>query len=476
MKYILAQDQGTTSSRAILFDKNAKIIKQSQIEHKQICKQAGWVEHDANEIWQNQLKTIIEVTKDIKISEISSIGITNQRETLVAWNKDTAKPIYNAIVWQDKRTSQYCKNIAKEHEEKIYKKTGLKVDSYFSASKANWIINNVDKAKKLIKEDKLCFGTIDSWLIFKLTGQHLSEYSNASRTLLFNINSLQWDQELLDIFEIPKNTLAKVLNSSGEFATCNIKELKDVPISGVAGDQQSALFGQMCWEEGQSKNTYGTGCFFLKNIGNTPKLDQNFSTTIAWKINDKVEYALEGSVFVGGAVIQWLRDNLEIIKDSSEAETLANSIQDNCGVYFVPAFSGLGTPYWNQDAKGIITGLTKASTKAHITRAALESIAFQVAELIKIAKVTSLKVDGGACKNDTLMQFQADITGVEVHRAKNLESTALGAAFLAGLASSFWKDKNEIKKLIGNPKVFKPSKDLKHLVQEWEKAVKKCIA
>ncbi len=473
MKYILALDQGTTSSRSIIFDKNANIINQAQTEHKQICPKPGWVEHDAEEIWKNQLQTIQEVTKNIKKEDITSIGITNQRETLVAWDKNSGIPIHNAIVWQDKRTSDYCKKIAEKHSEQIYKKTGLKVDSYFSASKANWILNNVNSAKGI---ENLCFGTIDSWLIHKLTGKHLTEISNASRTLLFNINSLEWDNELLDIFKIPIQCLPKVVDSSTEIATCNIKELKDIKIFGVAGDQQAALFGQMCWQEGQSKNTYGTGCFFLKNTGEKAILDKNFSTTIAWKIKDKTEYALEGSIFIGGAVIQWLRDNLGIIEDSSKIEELVNSVENNAGVYFVPAFSGLGTPYWNQDAKGIITGITKASTKAHIARAAMESIAFQVAELLKIAKVSSLKVDGGACKNDTLMQFQADITGLEIHRASNLESTALGAAFLAGLGSGFWKDKHEIKKLVGNAKVFKPKKDLKYLNKEWQDAVKKCLS
>ena len=473
MKYILALDQGTTSSRSILFDKNAKIIKQSQIEHKQICPKPSWVEHDPEEIWQNQLKTITEVTKDIEIKNISSIGITNQRETLVAWDNNTGKTIYNAIVWQDNRTSDYCKKIASKHKELVYKKTGLKVDSYFSASKANWILKNVSSAKNT---KNLCFGTIDSWLIYKLTGKHLTEISNASRTLLFNINSLEWDNELLDIFEVPKQCLPKVVSSSKEIATCNIPELKDIKISGVAGDQQAALFGQMCWEAGQSKNTYGTGCFFLKNTGEKKVLDDNFSTTIAWAIKDKTEYALEGSIFIGGAVIQWLRDNLEIIENSSDIEDLATSVEDNGGIYFIPAFSGLGTPYWDQEAKGLITGITKATTKAHIARAALESIAFQVAKLINLAKISSLKVDGGACRNDTLMQFQADITGQEIHRASNLESTALGAAFLSGLGSGFWKDKNEIKELVGKAKIFKPKKNLVHLNKEWEEAIKKCLS
>lgn len=490
-KYILALDQGTTSSRAIIFDVNGDIISIAQKEFKQIYPHAGWVEHDANEIWSTQLAVATEALAKVRINatEINSIGITNQRETTVVWNKKTGRPIYNAIVWQDRRTSTYCdEKKALGLTQKIQEKTGLIIDSYFSATKINWILNNVDGARDLAEKNELAFGTIDSWLVWNLTGgkEHVTDITNASRTMLYNIHTLTWDDELLNIFDIPRSILPEVKSSSeiyGETAG-NILAAK-IRIAGIAGDQQAALFGQMCTSTGMVKNTYGTGCFMLMNIGTTPKISKNnLLTTIAWKINNEVIYALEGSIFIGGAIVQWLRDELGIIHKSSEVEELAMKVKDTQGVYIVPAFAGLGAPYWNQYARGTITGLTRGANKAHIARAALESIAFQTMDVINAMQsdadidITELRVDGGATANNTLMQFQADLLQKKVIRPKVTEVTATGAAYLAGLATGFWKDIEQIKKQWQVNQTFNADTTIDHTqhVKGWKRAVKAAIA
>jgi glycerol kinase len=486
MSYILALDQGTTSSRAIIFDKNSQIISTGQKEYAQIFPRSGWVEHNPLEIWETQTSTAIEALQkaDLTAKDIAAIGITNQRETTVVWNRETGETVYNAIVWQDRRTSALCDEIRKNHAELICDKTGLEVDAYFSASKLNWILENVEDARKQAENGELLFGTIDSWLIWKLTSgkAHITDVSNASRTMLFNINSLDWDDELLEIFDIPRKMLPKVVSSSevyGEVATPS--ELKGIKIAGNAGDQQAALFGQLCFEKGFTKNTYGTGCFLLQNIGNAPVRSQNkLLTTIAWQIDGKTEYALEGSVFIGGAVVQWLRDSLEIIENSSDIEALASSVEDNGGVYFVPAFAGLGAPHWNQDARGLIIGLTRGTGKAHIARAAIESICYQTADLIEAMQKDSgillkaLRVDGGATRNDSLLQFQADILQIPVVRSKNAETTALGAAYLAGLAVGFWQTCEDLHQHREIDKRFMPQMSqakASELLRKWHKAV-----
>lgn len=487
MKYILALDQGTTSSRTIIFDKDSRIISIGQKEFTQIFPQSGWVEHNPLEIWEIQISTAIEALQkaNLKAEDIAAVGITNQRETCVVWNRKTGAPIYNAIVWQDRRTSVFCDEIRKNYADLIRKKTGLEVDAYFSASKLNWILENVEGARKQAENGELLFGTIDSWLIWKLTfgKAHITDVSNASRTMLFNINKLEWDEELLEIFKIPRSILPKVVSSSeiyGEIETPD--ELKGVKIAGNAGDQQAALFGQLCFEKGLSKNTYGTGCFLLQNVGETPvKSENNLLTTIAWQINGRTEYALEGSVFIGGAVVQWLRDSLEIIESSGDVEDLANSVEDNGGIYFVPAFAGLGAPHWNQDARGLIVGLTRGTSKAHIARAAVESICFQTADLLEAMQTDAkielkeLRVDGGATKNDSLLQFQADILQIPVVRLRITETTALGAAYLAGLAVGFWKTKEDLEQHWQEDKRFEPkmsSHKAEELKVKWRKAVK----
>ena len=425
---------------------------------------------------------------NLTAENIAAIGITNQRETTVVWNKKTGKPIYNAIVWQDRRTSAFCDKIRRNYAELIRKKTGLEVDAYFSASKLNWILENVEGAREQTENDELLFGTIDSWLIWNFTSgnAHIMDVSNASRTMLFNINTLEWDEELLEIFKIPRSILPKVVSSSeiyGKIETPD--ELKGVKIAGNAGDQQAALFGQLCFEKGLSKNTYGTGCFLLQNVGETPvRSENNLLTTIAWQIDGRTEYALEGSVFIGGAVVQWLRDSLEIIENSGDVEALANSVEDNGGVFFVPAFAGLGAPHWNQDARGLIIGLTRGTGKAHITRAAVESIAYQTADLLEAmqndAKIElkELRVDGGATKNDSLLQFQADILQIPVVRSKITETTALGAAYLAGLAVGFWKSKEDLKHHWQQDRRFAPNisrEKAKELKAKWREAVKRAM-
>lgn len=484
-EFILSLDQGTTSSRAILFNQFGEIENVAQKEFTQIFPQSGWVEHDPQEIWSTQLAVLTEVIAkaNIKLEAIRGIGITNQRETTIVWNRKTGLPIYNAIVWQDRRTADYCKAIAERGFEKlIQEKTGLLIDAYFSASKINWILNHVEGAKALAEQGELAFGTVDSWLVYNLTSgeQHVTDVSNASRTLLFNINSLAWDQELLDLFEIPANMLPEVRSSSEIYGHTNTElTSRSIPIAGIAGDQQAALFGQLCTQEGMVKNTYGTGCFMLMNIGAKPVISNNkLVTTIAWKIGNEVSYALEGSVFIGGAVVQWLRDELGIIKKSEDVERLASSVADTNGVYFVPAFSGLGAPHWNPEARGSLFGLSRGANDAHIARAALESIAFQTYDILKAmemdakATIKELRVDGGATQNTFLMQFQADLLGTKVIRPAITETTALGAAFLAGLAVGFWKDLNELKALWKEERTFtqqshsKPEESL----SEWKRA------
>ncbi|ERJ59648.1 hypothetical protein M472_12780 [Sphingobacterium paucimobilis HER1398] len=484
-EYILALDQGTTSSRAILFSQKGEIVEIAQKEFTQIYPKSGWVEHDAQEIWSTQLAVMTEViakTK-LKLEAIKAIGITNQRETTIVWNKKTGKPIYNAIVWQDRRTADYCKKIAEKGFERIIQeKTGLLIDAYFSASKINWIINNVKGAKQLAEKGELAFGTVDSWLVYNLTNgeKHITDVSNASRTLLLNIHTLQWDKELLDIFEIPESMLPTVCSSSEVYGHTTQEITKvQVPIAGIAGDQQAALFGQLCTQKGMVKNTYGTGCFLLMNIGKKPVISNNkLVTTIAWKIGKEVNYALEGSIFIGGAVVQWLRDELGIIRKSHEVEKLANSVPDTNGVYLIPAFSGLGAPHWNAEARGTMVGLSRGSNAAHIARASLESIAYQTYDILKAmeadssSRIKELRVDGGATQNSFLMQFQADILKTKVIRPAITETTAMGAAFLAGLAVGFWKDTKELQALWEEDKIFAPTKSSKYGTQlaEWKRA------
>ncbi len=490
MSNILALDQGTTSSRAIVFDRQSQIISIAQKEFTQIFPNNGWVEHNPREIWESQAQTAIEALQKANLTakDIVAVGITNQRETTIVWNKKTGEPVCNAIVWQDRRTSAFCDEIRKTHAGLIREKTGLEVDAYFSASKINWILENVPNARKQAEDGKLAFGTIDSWLVWNLTNgkNHLTDVSNASRTMLFNFGTLDWDDELLEIFDVPRQILPRVKSSSeiyGEIETPS--ELKGIKIAGIAGDQQAALFGQTCFESGSTKNTYGTGCFMLQNIGAEIKRSENkLLATVAWQIDGNTEYALEGSVFIGGAVVQWLRDSLQIIESSNDVEALSNSVENNGGVYFVPAFAGLGAPHWNQDARGLIIGLTRGTGKAHIARAAVESIAYQVADLTDAMQADSgieleeLRVDGGATANETLLQFQADVLGIPVICSKVSETTALGAAYLAGLGVGFWKDKNEIQAHWQADKIFTPqmpSAKAKELRDRWNEAVKRAM-
>ncbi|WDF70289.1 glycerol kinase GlpK [Sphingobacterium oryzagri] len=484
-EFILALDQGTTSSRAILFNKKGEIENIAQKEFTQIFPKSGWVEHDAREIWSTQLAVLTEVIAQskIKLEAIKAIGITNQRETTVVWNRKTGEPIYNAIVWQDRRTAEYCQGIAKKGlAQTIQDKTGLLIDAYFSASKINWILTHVRGARKLAAQGDLAFGTIDSWLVYNLTNgeKHITDVTNASRTLLFNIHDLSWDKELLDIFDIPESMLPTVCSSSeiyGETST----ELgsRPIPIAGIAGDQQAALFGQLCTQKGMVKNTYGTGCFLLMNIGKKPVISTHkLVTTIAWKIGNEVNYALEGSIFIGGAVVQWLRDELGIIKHAADIESLATSVDSTEGVYVVPAFSGLGAPHWNAEARGTIVGLSRGSSDAHVARASLESVAYQTFDILQAmemdskSKIKELRVDGGATQNNFLMQFQADILKTNVIRPAITETTALGAAFLAGLAVGFWKDIDQLQALWKEDKtfVFDKSKKFKTELHEWKRA------
>jgi glycerol kinase len=488
-KYILALDQGTTSSRAIIFDKEGNILGISQKEFPQIYPKPGWVEHDPIKIWETQKEVAIEVLEKTKISpyDIVTIGITNQRETTIIWDKTTGLPIYNAIVWQCRRTSSICDDLKnKGLTETIKEKTGLVIDAYFSATKIKWILDNIPSARKRAEKGELLFGTVDSWLIWNLTGGkvHITDYSNASRTMLFNIHKLDWDDEILKELNIPREILPKPMPSSYIYGTTDPKIFGvEIPISGCAGDQQSALFGQTCFEEGMAKNTYGTGCFILLNTGEKPVISKSgILTTIAWGINNKIYYAQEGSIFIGGAVIQWLRDQLGIIKDANESEEIAMRVSDNNGVYFVPAFVGLGAPYWDMYARGLIIGLTRGVKKEHIVRSALESIAYQTMDVISIMeeesgiKLKSLRVDGGASKNNFLMQFQADILGVPVLRPKIIETTALGTAFLAGLSVGYFKNQDEIIKIWKIDREFQPNmqrEEKEKLYRGWKRAVER---
>lgn len=480
-EFILSLDQGTTSSRAILFNKKGEIVEIAQKEFKQIFPKSGWVEHDADEIWSTQLAVMTEAIAKakIKLDQIKGIGITNQRETTIVWNRKTGKPIFNAIVWQDRRTAEFCQEIIdKGLADKIQQKTGLLIDAYFSASKINWILSNVEGARNMAERGELAFGTVDSWLVYNLTGgeKHVTDVSNASRTLLLNINTLAWDEELLEIFDIPASMLPTVCSSSEVYGhTSTDIHQTQIPIAGIAGDQQSALFGQLCTKKGMIKNTYGTGCFLLMNIGDTPVISTNkLVTTVAWKIGNEVNYALEGSIFIGGAVVQWLRDELGIIKKSSDVEGLATSVNDSNGVYVIPSFSGLGAPHWKADARGTIVGLSRGSNDAHIARASLESIAYQTYDILKAMEVDAgspikeLRVDGGATQNAFLMQFQADILSANVIRPAITETTAMGAAFLAGLAVGFWSGMEELQNLWKEDKQFLPNKSIDYSLQLWE--------
>jgi glycerol kinase len=491
-QFILALDQGTTSSRAMLFNKKGEIVSVAQKEFRQIYPKPGWVEHDAQEIWSSQAGVAAEAVASAGINgkALSGIGITNQRETAVVWDRESGKPIYNAIVWQDRRTSEYCDQLREEgHAEMIQDKTGLVVDSYFSGTKVKWILDNVEGAREKAEKGELAFGTIDTWLIWNFTqGElHITDVTNASRTMLFNINKMEWDKELLELMDVPKSMLPEVKQSSEEYGrTKTTLFASKVPIAGIAGDQQAALFGQMCTEPGMVKNTYGTGCFMLMNVGDEPvKSENNLLTTVAWKINGKTEYALEGSVFIGGAVVQWLRDEMSIIQESQDIEYFANKVEDSDGVYLVPAFAGLGAPHWRQHARGIMVGITRGTNRAHLARAAQDSIAYQVMDLLNAMKadagieVKELRVDGGATVNDTLMQFQSDlIEDVPVIRPVITETTALGAAYLAGLAVGYWDDIEEIRKLWQVDKQFDRTMDgekVKELTKGWQRAVNAAI-
>ncbi|MBC5996299.1 glycerol kinase [Romboutsia ilealis] len=491
-KYIMALDQGTTSSRAILFNNKGEILETAQKEFTQIYPKAGWVEHNPMEIWGSQSGVMREVieTAGITPDEIAAIGITNQRETTIVWDKNTGKPIYNAIVWQCRRTSDICHNLKEKGLEKTIKdKTGLLIDAYFSATKVKWILDNVEGAREKADKGDLLFGTVDTWLIWKLThGKvHVTDYSNASRTMMYNIKELKWDEDILKELNIPINMLPEVKPSSYIYGHTDEQMLAgaQIPISGCAGDQQSALFGQTCFEEGSVKNTYGTGCFLLMNTGEKIVESKNgLITTIAWGIDNKIHYALEGSIFMGGASIQWLRDELRMIKTAKDSETYANKVEDTNGVYVVPAFTGLGAPYWDMYARGTIVGLTRGSKKEHMIRATLESIAYQTKDVITVMeqdsdiKVKDLRVDGGASSNNFLMQFQSDILDVNIDRPEIIETTALGAAYLAGLAVGFYKNKNEITSKWKVQKEFVPSMDKNKrtkLYKGWKRAVSRAI-
>lgn len=487
-KYIMALDLGTTSCRCIIFDKNGRICSAAQKEFTQYFPQPGWVEHDAEEIWATQTGLMYEAMSkiDITINEIAGIGITNQRETTVLWDKETGRPVHKAIVWQCRRTAGYCDELKKLGMEEFFRsKTGLVLDAYFSATKLRWLLDNAAGAREGAEKGELLFGTVDSWIIWKLTGGkvHVTDYSNASRTMLFNIHTLKWDEEILRVLKIPQQILPEVKPSSHVYGYTDSKLFgREVPIAGAGGDQQCALFGQTCFERGEVKNTYGTGGFMLMNTGTAPVNSHNgLVTTIAWGVDDKVEYALEGSIFVAGAAVQWLRDELGLIRDASESEVLAKSVPDANGCYVVPAFVGLGAPYWDQYARGAIVGLTRGVNRNHIVRATLESIAYQVNDVLMAMQedsgmpITSLRVDGGACDNDFLMQFQADILNTPVVRPYCIETTAMGAAYLAGLAVGYWRSKEEI---LANHVIaaeFKPQMGQakrESLLQGWHNAVK----
>ncbi len=484
--YIIALDQGTTSSRALLVDQEGKIQGMVQKEFKQIFPKSGWVEHDPMEILESQMGVLSDLVKEngIAASDIKAIGITNQRETAIVWDKNTGKPVYNAIVWQDKRTADICEQMTKDGlTGYVRKTTGLVIDSYFSGTKVKWILDNVEGAKEKAENGDLLMGTVDSWLVWNMTNRvnHVTDYTNASRTLIYDIVNLKWDDKLLKELGIPKNMLPEVKPSAHHFGDYELDGVK-IPITGIAGDQQAALFGQACFTQGTAKNTYGTGCFMLMNTGETPQFSKNgLLTTIGYGLNGKVNYALEGSVFIAGAAVQWLRDGLELIKDAKETEALADSVEGENPVYVVPAFAGLGAPYWDMYARGAVFGLTRDTGKAHLAKATLESLAYQTKDLLKAMEddsgieLTNLRVDGGACANNHLMQFQADILDTEVHRPEVIESTAMGAAFLAGIQVGLWKQEDVDQ---GRPmnRIFKPTFDRvkrKRLYGKWQKAVER---
>jgi glycerol kinase len=485
MKYILALDQGTTSSRAIVFDQHGAIIAVAQQEFRQIFPKPGWVEHDANEIWATQRNVAGEALRkaNLTAADIAAIGITNQRETTVVWDRKTGQPIHNAIVWQDRRTAGACDRLKKAGKSPlIRRKTGLVIDAYFSGTKLAWILNNVPGAKARARAGELAFGTVDSWLVWNLTGGrvHITDVSNASRTMLFDLKTLSWDDDLLKLLGVPRAVLPEVRASSEVYGECSLFG-GSIPIAGIAGDQQAALFGQVCTQPGMVKNTYGTGCFMLMNTGTKPIASKNnLLTTVAWKVGGRTEYALEGSIFIAGAVVQWLRDGLGIIKTSAEVEALAAQVSDNGGAYLVPAFAGLGAPHWDQYARGLLAGVTRGTTAAHLARAALEGIAYQVHDVLHAMqsdsgiKLKELRVDGGACANNLLMQFQADVLGVPVVRPRVSETTALGAAYLAGLAVGYWKDTKEIATQWQADRRFTPAMkpaQRQQLLAGWNKAL-----
>lgn len=485
-KCILSLDQGTSSSRAIAYNHKAEILAIENREFEQLFPNNAWVEHDPELIWKSQVEVANKVIDKIDggVDAIQAIGITNQRETTIVWNKKTGKSIYNAIVWQDRRTADFCEKLKSQgKQDLVHSKTGLMIDAYFSATKVAWILDNIPGARELAEKEELAFGTVDSWLIWKLTNGklHITDASNASRTMLYNIHTLKWDDELLALFNIPATMLPQVVDSSGiaGYADASIFG-KEIPISGIAGDQQAALFGQQCFKKGMAKCTYGTGSFLMLNTGKKAfNSAHRLLTTIAWKINGQVYYALEGSVFIGGAVIQWLRDELEFFKEATDSESLASAAKDNGGVYFVPALAGLGAPYWDPYARGSIFGITRSTSKAHLTRAALESICFQVNDMLVAldkdypGSIKALKADGGAAENSLMLQFQSDVSNLEITRAEQLETTALGAAYLAGLGVSFWK-KEEVVSMNTQSTIFKPEMDLKRrneLLSKWKKAI-----
>ena len=490
MSFILALDQGTTSSRAIVFDATGAIKQVAQQEFRQIYPQPGWVEHDPAEIWDSQLSVARRALADAGLGprDIAAIGITNQRETAVVWDRETGQPIHNAIVWQDRRTAGACDRLkAGGYENLVRAKTGLVIDAYFSGTKVAWLLDHVEGARARAKAGRLAFGTVDTWLVWKLTGgaRHITDATNASRTMLYDIRAGAWDDELLSLLRIPRSLLPEVRSSSEIYAETTVPELAGIPIGGIAGDQQAALFGQACFESGMAKNTYGTGCFALMNTGDeAPLSKEKLVTTIAWRRGGRTEYALEGSVFIGGAVVQWLRDGLGIIKSAGEIEPLARSVPDNGGVYLVPAFAGLGAPHWDPYARGVITGLTRGATAAHLARAALESIAYQVADILRVMEkdsglgIPELHVDGGAAANDLLMQFQADLINAPVVRPKVTETTALGAAYLAGLAAGYWKSTDDIAGQLAIDRRFEPSMSRDQaasLRERWQAALARAM-
>lgn len=486
-KYVLALDQGTTSSRAILFDRNGRIVNMSQKEFTQIYPAPGWVEHNPLEIWETQVNAAKEAIRGVDVSEIACIGITNQRETTILWDKNTGKPVYNAIVWQSRQSSDICDELKKLGlESYIRENTGLVIDAYFSGTKIKWILDNVEGVREKAEKGEILFGTVDTWLVWNLTGGkiHITDYSNASRTMIYNIKTLKWDEKLLDILNIPPEILPEVRQSSEIYGNTKAEIFGgQIPVSGIAGDQQAALFGQLCFQEGMAKNTYGTGCFLLMNTGEKPvQSKKGLLTTIAWGLNGKVEYALEGSIFVAGAAIQWLRDELKIIHDAADSEYFAKKVESTNGVYVVPAFTGLGAPYWDMYARGVIVGLTRGSNRNHIIRATLEAIAYQTRDVIEAMiedsgiNLTVLKVDGGASANDFLMQFQSDILNVNIERPDITETTALGAAYLAGMATGFWKSKGEVIQNWNMNKKFIPAMgedERNKLYTGWKKAVER---